>query len=85
MTFSITLGKSSSLPNAEALWAEKQKNWVHPWERKMGYGPGVLSVGREAGSNLLGGLKLNRANLNVNIDKILEYVYETSLEDALII
>ena len=85
MTFSITLGKSSSLPNAGALWAEKQKNWISPWQRKMGYSSGVLSVGQEAGSNLLSGLKLNRANLNVNIDEILKYVYETSLEDALII
>ena len=67
---------------ASGMEAEKEKEKLNSpnWNKKEGYGSGMLGIGRSYGRNILNHTIINRINLNLNIDEILYQVYEDAVK-----
>lgn len=76
----FSLGQEFSKPTSIMAEKESVKLLNSDWKLGDPYGPEVLKKGREAGNLIVDTLKIKGVNLNVDINNILQTVYNTILE-----
>lgn len=76
----VTLG-SYNRPSRSAMEKEKEiaKQKNPDWQNGQPYGSALLEVGQNYGENIINSLNIGRINLNINIDAILQQLFEIPL------